>query len=279
MQVFLNKYQTNPNKPMRKSITSFLAYAICRTGSMKFMMLILLMVGSPWVQAQSAKEIVEKMDKKWRGDFLTQEMTMTIVRPNWQRSISMKSWGRGTEYSMIYITAPAKERGQVFMKREKEMWHWVPSIDRMIKLPPSMMMQSWMGSDFTNDDLIRESSVVRDYEHSIVGEEELLNRMCYKIQLIPKPEAAVVWGKIYLWITKVDYLQLKIEFFDEDDYLVNTQILSDIREMGGREIPSRLEMIPANEEGKMTVIEILSADYKTEIPESFFSQQNMKRIR
>jgi outer membrane lipoprotein-sorting protein len=180
---------------------------------------------------------------------------------------------------MIYITAPAKEKGQVFMKREKEMWNWVPSIDRMIKLPPSMMMQSWMGSDFTNDDLIRESSVVRDYEHSIAGEEEILGRRCYKIQLIPKPEAAVVWGKIYLWITKADYLQLKIEFFDEDEYLINTQVLSEIKEMGGREIPCRLEMIPANEEGKMTVIEILSADYKTEVPESFFSQQNMKRIR
>jgi outer membrane lipoprotein-sorting protein len=219
------------------------------------------------------------MDKKWRGDYVTQEMTMTIVRPTWERNISMKSWGRGTEYSMVFITAPAKEKGQVFLKRQKEMWNWVPSIDRMIKLPPSMMMQSWMGSDFTNDDLIRESSVVLDYEHSIVGEEKIQDRMCYKIQLIPKPEAAVVWGKIYLWISKEDYLQLKIEFFDEDEYLVSTQLLSNIKEMGGREIPSRLEMIPADEEGKKTIIEITSADYETEVKESFFSQQNMKRIR
>ena len=131
--------------------------------------------------AQDAREIVEKMDKKWRGDWVTQEMTMTIVRPSWQRSISMKTWGRGQEYSMVYITAPAKEKGQVFMKRQKEMWNWVPSIDRMIKLPPSMMMQSWMGSDFTNDDLIRESSVVRDYTHTIVGEETIQDRLFYKI--------------------------------------------------------------------------------------------------
>jgi outer membrane lipoprotein-sorting protein len=229
--------------------------------------------------AQDATEIVKAMDKKWRGDYVTQELTMTIVRPTWERSISMKSWGRGTEYSLIYITAPAKEKGQVFMKREKEMWNWVPSIDRMIKLPPSMMMQSWMGSDFTNDDLIRESSVVLDYEHSIVGEEEIQDRLCWKIQLIPKPDAAVLWGKIYLWITKEDYLQLKIEFYDEDEFLVSTQILSDIKEMGGRVIPCKLEMIPAEEEGKKTVIEITSADYETEVKESFFSQQNMKRIR
>jgi outer membrane lipoprotein-sorting protein len=245
-----------------------------------FPIVIFLLTFTPILSdAQNATEIVKTMDKKWRGDYVTQEMTMTIVRPTWERNISMKSWGRGTEYSMVFITAPAKEKGQVFLKRQKEMWNWVPSIDRMIKLPPSMMMQSWMGSDFTNDDLIRESSVVLDYEHSIVGEEKIQDRMCYKIQLIPKPEAAVVWGKIYLWISKEDYLQLKIEFFDEDEYLVSTQLLSNIKEMGGREIPSRLEMIPADEEGKKTIIEITSADYETEVKESFFSQQNMKRIR
>ena len=231
------------------------------------------------VQAQDAKDIVVKMDKKWRGDFVTQEMTMTIVRPSWQRSISMKTWGRGQEYSMVYITAPAKEKGQVFMKRQKEMWNWVPSIDRMIKLPPSMMMQSWMGSDFTNDDLIRESSVIRDYTHTIVSEEQILDRLCHKIELIPHEDAAVVWGKLILWITKEDYLQLKIEFYDEDEYLINTQLLSDIKPMGGRTIPCKMEMIPADEEGKKTVIDITSADYNTEVKESFFAQQNMKRIR
>ena len=241
-------------------------------------LLFFILIGTA-SQAQTAKEIVERMDKKWRGDYVTQEMTMTIVRPTWERSISMKSWSRGLNYSMIYITAPAKEKGQVFMKRDKEMWNWVPSIDRMIKLPPSMMMQSWMGSDFTNDDLIKESSVVRDYEHSIIGEEEILDRLCYQIQLIPKPESAVVWGKIIVWITKEDYLQLKVEFYDEDEYLVSTQLLSDIKEMGGRVVPCKLEMIPADEEGKKTVIDITFADYNTEVKESFFAQQNMKRIR
>ncbi len=142
-----------------------------------------------------------------------------------------------------------------------------------------MMMQSWMGSDFTNDDLIRESSIVQDYDHSIVGEERVLDRDCYKIQLIPKPEAAVVWGKLYLWITKKDYLELKVEFYDEDEYLINTQVMSDIKTIGGRTIPCKLEMIPAEEEGKKTVIQIESSDFNTEVKESFFSQQNMKRVR
>jgi hypothetical protein len=167
---------------MRKVRNDFLF----RRWSSKPLFVLLLILGfmhlSNLAIAQTAKEIVEKMDKKWRGDYSTQTMTMTIVRPTWERSISMKSWSNGTEFTMIYITAPAKERGQVFMKREKEMWNWVPSIDRMIKLPPSMMMQSWMGSDFTNDDLIRESSIVEDYEHSIIGEEEIQGKMCHIIR-------------------------------------------------------------------------------------------------
>ncbi|MCG8311099.1 MAG: outer membrane lipoprotein-sorting protein [Cytophagales bacterium] len=264
---------------MKKRKIDFLLDNLLKRTAGKLLLCFGFWVVPVLVQGQNAKEIVMRMDKKWRGDYVTQEMTMTIIRPTWQRSISMKTWGRGMDYSMVYITAPAKEKGQVFMKRNKEMWNWVPSIDRMIKLPPSMMMQSWMGSDFTNDDLIRESSVVRDYVHSIIGAEEILGRMCYKIKLIPKQEAAVVWGKVILWITKEDDLQLKIEFYDEDEYLVNTQLLSDIREMGGRVIPCKLEMIPADEEGKKTVIDITSADYRTEVKESFFSQQNMKRIR
>lgn len=142
-----------------------------------------------------------------------------------------------------------------------------------------MMMQSWMGSDFTNDDLIRESSIVLDYDHSIVGEETLQDRLCYKIQLIPKPEAAVVWGKLILWISKEGDLLLKQEFYDEDEYLVNTQIMSDIKSIGGRTIPCKLEMIPADEDGKKTVMQIEASDFNTDIKESFFAQQNMKRIR
>ena len=231
------------------------------------------------VAGPTAKEVVQKMDANMRGDHSIQEMTMTIIRPTWKRTVSMKGWTLGQKYSMILITAPAKEKGQVFLKRDKEMWNWVPSIDRMIKIPPSMMSQSWMGSDFTNDDLVKESSVIVDYNHSFIGEETIDGRDCYKIKLLPKADAAVVWGKIILWITKKDYLELKVEFYDEDGYLMNTQYLSDIKSMGGRTLPTHWEMVPANEEGKKTVIVLEKADFKTPVPESFFSQQNMKRLR
>lgn len=239
----------------------------------------LLIYYSPAANSQTAKEIVQKMDENMRGQYSSQEMTMTIIRPTWKRSVSMKGWNRGQKYSLIYITAPAKEKGQAFLKRDKEMWNWAPSIDRMIKIPPSMMGQSWMGSDFTNDDLVKESSVIVDYDHSFIGEEKIDGKDCHKIKLIPKKDAAVVWGKIIVWITKKDYLELKVEFYDEDGYLMNTQLLTDIKTLGGRTIPTHWEMIPADEVGKKTVIQIEKSDFKTPIPESFFSQQNMKRIR
>lgn len=241
-----------------------------------FMLLLML---APLLQAQNATEIITKMDQNLRGTTSTQKLTMTIVRPSWQRSVSMTSWSKGQDYSMILITAPAKESGQVFLKRGKEMWNWVPSINRMIKIPPSMMMQSWMGSDFTNDDLVRESSIVNDYDHAIVGEETIRNMPCYKISLDPKPDAPVVWGKVLVWVTKQDYLELKAEFYDEDEELVNSMELSNIRTMSGRRLPTHWEMIPADEEGHKTILEMESAEFNKVIDDGFFSQQNMKRLR
>jgi len=239
---------------------------------------LIFMVLPGFIKAQDALEIIKKVDQKMRGNYSYQEMEMKIVRPDWERSVTMKSWTKGTTYALILITAPAKEKGQVFLKRDKEMWNWVPSIERMIKIPPSMMMQSWMGSDFTNDDLVRESSIVVDYEHNYLGEEDINGITCWKLELDPKPEAPVVWGKIISWVDK-EYNQLKVEYYDEDGYLVNIMNQNDIRKMDDREIPTHLEMIPADEEGKKTVINILSASFDDPIPENFFSQQNMQRVR
>ena len=191
----------------------------------------------------------------------------------------MKNWTLGNDYSMIYITAPAKEKGQVFLKRQNEMWNWVPSIERMIKIPPSMMMQSWMGSDFTNDDLVKESSLVKDYSHKLVGEETIDGYDCYKAELIPHHDAPVVWGKILMWVSKEDYYWLKAEYYDEDNKLVNTEILSDIQQMDDRKMPTRLEMIPADEKGNKTILIFKDIKFNVNLDESFFSQQNMKRIR
>jgi outer membrane lipoprotein-sorting protein len=229
--------------------------------------------------AQDIKEIVRKADEKFRGTSSQGEMTMTIQRPSWSRTVSMKNWTLGNNFSIIYITAPAKEKGQVFLKRYNEMWNWVPSIERMVKIPPSMMMQSWMGSDFTNDDLVRESSLVKDYSHKLLGEEKLEGYNCYKIELIPNEDAAVVWGKIIMWIVKDELLWLKAEYYDDDGILSNTEILSNIKKMDDRKMPTHLEMIPAGKEGNKTIMNFNNIKFNVKLDESFFSQQNMKKIR
>lgn len=229
--------------------------------------------------SQDATEIIRQMDEKMRGESLEAELSMTIIRPNWDRTISMKSWSRNTEYSLILITAPARDEGTAFLKRGNEIWNWVPSVGRTIKMPPSMMMQSWMGSDFTNDDLVRESSVVIDYEHELAGEETIEGYNCYKIEMIPKPDAPVVWGRVDVWVTKENYIQMRTEFYDEDEELINVMKGMNVKEFDGRLIPSKMEMIPQDKEGHKTVMEYKSMKFNEEIPESFFSVQNMRRVQ
>jgi hypothetical protein len=207
-------------------------------------------------------------------------MTMEIVRPEWTRSVQMQSWSMGTEYYIIYIMSPARDKGQVFLKRENNMWNWIPSIGRMIKIPPSMMMSSWMGSDFNNDELLKESSLVNDYTHQFDGEDEIDGYMCHKIVLMPLPSAPVVWGKVILWISKDKSFTLKSEYYDEDDKLINVQTASQIQKFGDRELPSYMEMSPVNKEGFKTILKIEKAEYNVkDIDEKMFSQQMMKRIR
>jgi len=252
-----------------------------KTRTLGLTLLVLFAMALPMLgQDLSPKEIVRKADEKFNGEKTsTSLMAMTIVRPTWERTIEFKNWTGGKEHALTLITAPAKDKGQSFLKRQNEMWSWNPTISRLIKLPPSMMSQGWMGSDYTNDDILKESSVVNDYDHTIIGEEELDGRVCYLIKLVAKEEAAVIWGHQIRWIDKKDFLFLKSELFDEDGYLVRTETGSEIKSMDGRLIPTRIELIPAEEDDQMTIIEIREIEFNREIKDSFFSQQNMKRVR
>jgi outer membrane lipoprotein-sorting protein len=231
-------------------------------------------------QSLSATDIVRKADEKFNGEKSSiMKMSMTIIRPTWQRTVEFKNWSLGRNYALTLITAPAKDVGQTFLKRGTEMWSWNPSISRLIKLPPSMMSQGWMGSDYTNDDVLKESSVVNDYTHEIIGEESVEGRLCYKIKMTAKETAAVVWGRQVRWIDKKDFLILRTELYDQDGRLVRTETGSEIKSMDGREIPTRLELVPKEEPGNKTVVEIREIKFNVTIQETFFSQQNMKNIR
>jgi outer membrane lipoprotein-sorting protein len=241
--------------------------------------LALLTLSLGTAQAETAKEIVRKANDKMRGKSSYSVMTMKVVKPTWSREFSMKIWSIEPDYAIIYITSPARDKGTVTLKRKKEVWNWIPAARRVIKIPPSMMQQPWMGSNFSNDDLVRESSIIRDYEHKLAGSNKIEGYDCHKIVLIPKPDAGIVYSKVVMWVSKDDYLQLKSQYYDEDGSIVKTMKGSDVKKMGGRLIPTKLEMIPHDKKGEKTVLIYNSIDFNKKLKKSFFSEKNMKRVR
>ncbi|EGQ8272969.1 outer membrane lipoprotein-sorting protein [Vibrio parahaemolyticus] len=229
--------------------------------------------------AESAFDIVQKSDQAMRGKSSYSEATMEIVRPEWTRSMTMKSWTKGTELSLVLVTAPAKDKGSASLKRHREMWNWVPSIERVIKIAPSMLSQSWMGSDFTNDDLINQSSIVVDYQHALLGNDSFEGDKVWVIEATAKPDAPVVWNKVTLWISQSTYLQRKVEFYDEFDERVNVLTTYDVKELGGRKIATRMEMKPVDKPGNKTIFTTHQAQFDFNINDDFFSQQQMKSLR
>ncbi len=226
-----------------------------------------------------ATAIIKKASEVRFGDNSFGLMRMTIERPKYTRTVDMKNWTLGDDYSMVLITAPERDKGQVFLKRKKEMWNYVPKISRMIKLPPSMMSQGWMGSDYSNDDIVNQNSLVENYEHKILGSEKIGSSDCYKIQSIPKESAEVVWGKKISWITKKDFFVLKTESFDEDGELLRTELASEVKNFGKFTLPSRFTIIPADKPQQKTIFEILELDFDVKLTEDFFTQANMKRVK
>ena len=244
-----------------------------------FLIIALLVFFVPKIQAQTALEIIQKAEENFRASDNIAEIKMTLVRPKWTREMVMKSWNKGEKNALILVKAPARDKGTTFLKKDNEIWNWLPSVEKVVKLPPSMMLQSWMGSDFTNDDLVRSSSIIDDYEHELMGQEDIDGLNCHKIKLIPKPDAPVVWGSIITWISVEDLLQLKSEFYDEDGYLINVMEGKDVKEMDGRLIPAKMILTPVEEDGQQTIIEYLSIDFDADIDDGMFSTQQMKRIR
>jgi outer membrane lipoprotein-sorting protein len=240
---------------------------------------VLLFIVASTSQGQSAEEIIRQMEDVMRGESSYAEMTMTIDRPRYTREISMKAWALGEDFSLILITSPARDEGTTYLKRQNEIWNYVPNIDRTIKMPPSMMSQSWMGSDFTNDDLVRESSTLDDYDHSILREETLDGRDTWVLELIPKPDAAIVWGKVLIWVDKEHYILLKEENYDQNEQVENTIYFSEITEIDNRVFPTKMLLQPADNPDQKTIMKYQTLEFDININESFFTQQNMKRVR
>ncbi len=244
----------------------------------------LVMLGAtlPPVLAQSeptALEILRRSEDLMRGTTQAGSYSLLIQRPDWERVIEFDFWGEGQERAFILVKAPVKERGVAFLKIRREMWQYIPRINRVIKIPPSMMMQSWMGSGFTNDDLVRESSIVEDYEHTLEATEELEQGAAYRISLRPRPEAPIAWDRLLYWIRAEDFVPLRAEFFNERGERVRTIRYEDIRNLGGRTIPSRLELVEDRWPDRKTVMQLDDLVFDRPISPSIFTQSNLRRAR
>ncbi len=244
-----------------------------------FLLLLLVTWIASDAGAQDPREIIRRMDENMRGDANYSEMSMEVVRPRYTREVTMRSWSLGQDYALIYVTAPARDAGTAFLKRGNEIWNYQPNIDRTLKMPPSMMSQSWMGSDFTNDDLVNASSLVDDYTHTFIGEEEVDGHLCYVIEMVPTPENPVVYEKVIQYVSKEHYLPVRTENYDERDNLVNTIHWQEFKVMGGRLNPSVMKIVPEDQSGRKTIITTHKMDFGVELSERFFSIENLTEIR
>jgi outer membrane lipoprotein-sorting protein len=228
-------------------------------------------------QEASARSIMERADALMRGDTQQGSYEMTIVRPDWQRTTRLEFWSEGTDKSFMRIESPAKDRGVTFLKIGREMWNYIPRVNRVIKIPPSMMLQSWMGSDFTNDDLVKESSVVDDYTHRLLGVDTLDTRLTWRIELVPKEGTPVAWDRVVEWIDQEGYWPLRAEYFNERGERVRTMLFSDVRRVDGRRLPLRMELIEDKKPGNSTILQLEGVRFDRPISARVFTQQNLRR--
>jgi outer membrane lipoprotein-sorting protein len=205
-------------------------------------------------------------------------MTMTIHRPDWERSMSMRVWTQGEDRSLVRVTAPKKDRGNGTLIDDDNMWSYSPNINRVIKVPSSMMGQSWMGSDFSNKDISRVDDIIDQYEHSIVNQEELDGHTVYRIESIPHEDSAVVWGREMLTI-RDDHVLLEHSFYDQDGELVKKLVSLEVAEMGGRVIATRQRMQKAEEADEWTEIVVATMEYDLDLRDSLFTLSNLRNPR
>jgi outer membrane lipoprotein-sorting protein len=228
---------------------------------------------------ESAAEIIDRVDRLLRGKSSHGVATMGVVTENWERSMTMEIWSLGTEYSLIRITAPKSEEGTATLKAGDDIWNYLPRVDRTIKIPVSMMMGAWMGSHFTNDDLVKESRLSEDYDIEISYDGPRDGAEVWEFLLTPKAEAAVVWGSIEYQVRKHDMMPTWARYYDEDGSLVRTLTFSDYRMMGGRLIPAAMEMRPENKPDEYTSVRYTELEFDIDIDKSFFSLRTLRSGR
>ena len=238
----------------------------------------LLLLGPVQAQELTARDLVEKAMDHWRGLTSYSEMTMIIHRPDWERSMTMKSWSKGDKISLVRVIEPKKDAGNGTLLNDNNMWTYTPRVNRVIKVPSSMMSQSWMGSDFSNKDISKSTDIIDQYEHELTHQEERDGHVYYTVSSIPHEEAAVVWGKEVL-VVRDDYVMMEQQFWDQDGVLVKKLETLEVEEMGGRAVAKIMQMGKVDEPAEWTRLVANQIEFDLELSEQMFTLSNLRNPR
>lgn len=239
-----------------------------------------LLVATPAVaspQQVDARDVVERVDRLLRGASSRASVSMQITTRQWSRSLDMTIWSKGNDYALVRVTAPAREAGTATLKVKNDIWNYLPRVDRTIRIPPSLMAGAWMGSHFTNDDLVKESRLVDDYDIALGFAGARDGTKVWEFTLTPKPGVAVVWGKIVMQVRQADLMPQFERYHDDAGTLMRTVSFSDFKVMGGRKVPAMLTVTPADKPDESTTLVYHELEFDVGLQPSFFSLQNLKR--
>ncbi len=270
------------NKLQRNGNTSLLwPDRVARNaGLMTAAMLLMLSLSGALKAAEpsDAKQLVRAAMDHWRGVTSYSEMTMTIHRPDWQRSMSMQAWSKGEKLSLVRVTEPKKDAGNSTLLKDNDMWSYSPKINRIIKIPSSMMGQGWMGSDFSNKDISKSTDILDQYDHSLTAREQENGHTVYTVEAIPHEDAAIVWGKEVLKI-RDDFVLLEEQYWDQDGKLVKVMQAHDIAEMGGRQVARVMRMGKLDTPDEWTEITVSAIEFDIDLAESLFTLSSLRNPR
>ena len=224
------------------------------------------------------KAIVQRIDELYRSQTSHADMEMQIVTPHWERTLALEVWTKGMDRTFILISSPKKEKGVATLRIRNEMWNYLPKTNKVMKVPPSMMMGSWMGSDFTNDDLVRESSMLEDYTYQVITPEDAEPEHLY-LQLLPKEDSPIVWGKLIVAVQESDLIPVWQHFYDESGRLMRVMNFKDVKPFDGKTVPSVMEIIPQNKDGHRTVVRFVDAEFDKPLDDKIFTRRNLRKKR
>mgnify|MGYP001814946816 FL=1 len=240
--------------------------------------LVMLAASSARAEPQSARDLVQQAMDHWRGLTSYSVISMTIHRPDGERSMTMKCWSEGDKLSLVRVTEPPRDAGNATLLNDRNMWTYAPKINRVIKVPSSMMAQSWMGSDFSNKDIAKSTDILDEYDHELTEQAERDGHTVYTVTAIPHPDAAVVWGKEVLLIRE-DYVLLEQQYWDQDGVLVKRLETLEVAEMGGRAVARVMRMGDVDAPDEWTRITTHEVEFDLDLPPQLFTLSNLRNPR